>query len=135
MVNMADVPAGVDFAAKGFQAVLVMCSTQGDGVPPSEARPQRDTAPAPPPLRWRLLAALRERASRLFFFQAREFCEWLGSPKAPALGGLPFGVLALGDKAYVHFCKCGKALDARFEASAAGTPSHTPPRPPASASI
>lgn len=48
--------------------------------------------------------------------QARDFCEWLGSPKAPALGGLPFGVLALGDKAYVHFCRCGRSLDERLEA-------------------
>lgn len=51
--------------------------------------------------------------------QARDFCDWLGSPKAPALKALPFGVLALGDKAYVHFCRCGKTLDARFEASSA----------------
>lgn len=45
MLNMADVPAGVDFVAKGIQAVLVMCSTQGDGVPPSEVR-----RPSPPRL-------------------------------------------------------------------------------------
>jgi sulfite reductase (NADPH) flavoprotein alpha-component len=35
---------------------------------------------------------------------------------APRLDGVEFGVLALGDTAYVEFCAIGKALDERFEA-------------------
>lgn len=40
----------------------------------------------------------------------------LMSDAAPRLDGVEFGVLALGDTAYVEFCAIGKALDARFEA-------------------
>ena len=80
---MADHPKGLDAASAGYQAVLVVCSTQGDGVPPSDAR---------------------------------DFCDWLSSPGAPPLAGLPFSVCALGDKSYTHFCRCGKQLDARLEA-------------------
>src|SRR5947208_5812963 len=36
--------------------------------------------------------------------------------KAPRLDGAEFGVLALGDTAYVEFCAVGKALDQRFAA-------------------
>lgn len=35
---------------------------------------------------------------------------------APRLEGVEFGVLALGDTAYVEFCAIGKAIDARLEA-------------------
>jgi sulfite reductase (NADPH) flavoprotein alpha-component len=35
---------------------------------------------------------------------------------APRLEGVTFGVLALGDTAYVEFCAIGKAIDARLEA-------------------
>ena len=35
---------------------------------------------------------------------------------APGLGGVEFGVLALGDTAYVEFCVIGKALDQRLAA-------------------
>ena len=35
---------------------------------------------------------------------------------APRLDGVEFGVLALGDTAYVEFCAIGKAIDARLEA-------------------
>ena len=35
---------------------------------------------------------------------------------APRLDGVEFGVLALGDTAYVEFCAIGKALDERFAA-------------------
>ena len=34
---------------------------------------------------------------------------------APQLDGVEFGVLALGDTAYVEFCAIGKAIDARLE--------------------
>jgi sulfite reductase (NADPH) flavoprotein alpha-component len=40
----------------------------------------------------------------------------LMSDKAPRLDGVEFGVLALGDTAYVEFCAVGKALDERFAA-------------------
>ena len=39
----------------------------------------------------------------------------LMSDKAPSLEGVSFGVLALGDTAYVEFCAIGKALDKRLE--------------------
>ena len=40
----------------------------------------------------------------------------LMSDAAPRLDGVEFGVLALGDTAYVEFCAIGKALDERFAA-------------------
>jgi len=40
----------------------------------------------------------------------------LMSEKAPRLDGVEFGVLALGDTAYVEFCAVGKALDERLAA-------------------
>ena len=40
----------------------------------------------------------------------------LMSDKAPRLDGTEFGVLALGDTAYVEFCAIGKALDERLAA-------------------
>ena len=39
----------------------------------------------------------------------------LMSDKAPALEGVSFAVLALGDTAYVEFCAIGKAIDRRLE--------------------
>ena len=35
---------------------------------------------------------------------------------APRLDGIEFGVLALGDTAYVEFCAIGKAIDERLKA-------------------
>jgi len=40
----------------------------------------------------------------------------LMSDKAPRLDGVEFGVLALGDTAYVEFCAVGRAIDERLEA-------------------
>jgi sulfite reductase (NADPH) flavoprotein alpha-component len=45
----------------------------------------------------------------------RSFGELMGEG-APRLDGVEFGVLALGDTAYVEFCAIGKAIDARLEA-------------------
>ncbi|MBM4226785.1 MAG: hypothetical protein FJ164_03395 [Gammaproteobacteria bacterium] len=42
------------------------------------------------------------------------FFDFLGSNKAPKLSGLGFGVLALGDSSYPHFCAAGRLLDARL---------------------
>jgi sulfite reductase (NADPH) flavoprotein alpha-component len=46
---------------------------------------------------------------------ARAYAE-LMSERAPRLDGVEFGVLALGDTAYVEFCAVGKAIDARLAA-------------------
>lgn len=48
--------------------------------------------------------------------RAVEGYEALMSEGAPRLDGVEFGVLALGDTAYVEFCAVGKAIDARLEA-------------------
>ena len=45
----------------------------------------------------------------------RAYNELMGEG-APRLDGVEFGVLALGDTAYVEFCAIGKAIDARLEA-------------------
>ena len=48
--------------------------------------------------------------------RAAEAYNLLMGEGAPRLDGVEFGVLALGDTAYVEFCAVGKALDARLEA-------------------
>ena len=45
----------------------------------------------------------------------RAYGELMGDG-APRLDGVEFGVLALGDTAYVEFCAIGKAIDERLEA-------------------
>ena len=45
----------------------------------------------------------------------RAYTELMGDG-APRLDGVEFGVLALGDTAYVEFCAIGKAIDERLEA-------------------
>jgi sulfite reductase (NADPH) flavoprotein alpha-component len=73
LLDMADLPQGLP-SLPACQALLVVCSTQGDGVPPTEAR---------------------------------DFCDWLASGDAPALGGaVRFSVCALGDR-------CGGGARAR----------------------
>ncbi|SFU40381.1 sulfite reductase (NADPH) alpha subunit [Nitrosomonas eutropha] len=44
-----------------------------------------------------------------------EFFELIEGRKAPALSGLRYAILALGDMSYEHFCGAGKRLDERFE--------------------
>jgi sulfite reductase (NADPH) flavoprotein alpha-component len=46
---------------------------------------------------------------------ARVYAELMGE-QAPRFDGVEFGVLALGDTAYVEFCAVGRALDERFAA-------------------
>ena len=53
--------------------------------------------------------------------EARDFFDWLASDAAPKLAGLPFSVCALGDTSYTHFCKAGRALDARLLALGGGS--------------
>ncbi|MGM0451491.1 MAG: flavodoxin domain-containing protein, partial [Pseudomonadota bacterium] len=45
---------------------------------------------------------------------ALDFHEFMHSRKAPGLKGVHYGVLALGDTSYEHFCQTGKDFDARF---------------------
>jgi sulfite reductase (NADPH) flavoprotein alpha-component len=70
--------ACVDFGRE--TAVLLVCSTTGDGVPPNEAED--------------FCAALRDGSVHT---------DHRKSPK--------FGVLALGDRAYPHFCRGGHVLE------------------------
>ena len=42
---------------------------------------------------------------------AREFCRVVTAPDAPALPGLKYAVLALGNKTYSDFCAFGRNLD------------------------
>jgi sulfite reductase (NADPH) flavoprotein alpha-component len=84
LIDMADHPDGYDLSLE--QALIVVCSTQGDGVPPSEAR---------------------------------EFCEWLFSGKAGPLAHMAYSVCALGDRAYTHFCRCGRQVDAALQGAGA----------------
>ena len=45
---------------------------------------------------------------------ALDFHEFMHSRKAPGLKGVHYGVLALGDTSYEHFCQTGKDFDSRF---------------------
>ncbi|MEM9784367.1 MAG: sulfite reductase flavoprotein subunit alpha, partial [Pseudomonadota bacterium] len=46
---------------------------------------------------------------------AQLFWDALSAPTAPRLEALNFGVLALGDTGYEHFCQAGKLIDMRLE--------------------
>lgn len=46
---------------------------------------------------------------------AHQFWEAITSTTAPRLEALNFGVLALGDTSYEHFCQAGKLVDMRLE--------------------
>lgn len=78
--------AGVTLASLAQESlVLVIASTYGEGEPPDNAKA--------------LHAALTGAATT-------------GEPK---LAKLRYSVCALGDTNYVHFCKCGKEIDAALE--------------------
>ncbi|MEM9247839.1 MAG: sulfite reductase flavoprotein subunit alpha [Pseudomonadota bacterium] len=46
---------------------------------------------------------------------AHQFWEALSADTAPRLEALSFGILALGDTSYEHFCQAGKLIDMRLE--------------------
>ena len=46
---------------------------------------------------------------------AHQFWEALSANTAPRLESLNYGVLALGDTSYEHFCQAGKLVDTRLE--------------------
>ncbi|MEM0937893.1 MAG: sulfite reductase flavoprotein subunit alpha [Pseudomonadota bacterium] len=46
---------------------------------------------------------------------AHQFWEALSADTAPRLEALTFGILALGDTSYEHFCQAGKLIDMRLE--------------------
>jgi sulfite reductase (NADPH) flavoprotein alpha-component len=47
-------------------------------------------------------------------FQAKSVYEYIHGKRAPKLSGLEYGVFALGDSSYFHFCKTGKEFDSRL---------------------
>ena len=47
---------------------------------------------------------------------ALNLVDFLNGNKAPKLNNMNFGVLALGDSTYEHYCKTGKDFDAKLEA-------------------
>jgi sulfite reductase (NADPH) flavoprotein alpha-component len=79
VLDLADYPSGINFAE--HQAVLFVCSTQGDGVPPNTAR---------------------------------DFCDWLQAQSGSLQTQPHYSVLALGDKSYTHYCRCGKKIDEKL---------------------
>eukprot|EP00210_Caulerpa_lentillifera_P002610 g2498.t1 len=84
MLNMADFPTGLDITSESV--ILMICSTQGDGVPP---------------------------------YEAREFCEWVFEGSMGDLSSTAFSICALGDKSYMHFCRCGMKLRSSLISSGA----------------
>ena len=85
---MADHPDGLR-ALPQCQALFIVCSTQGDGVPPSEAR---------------------DFCAWLLHPDQHHALESTTSTSTTW-----FSVCALGDRSYTHFARCGKTLDARLE--------------------
>ena len=110
VVDMADATPSLLGAQ---QAALLVCSTQGDGVPPTEARAfcewvfagckggdhgDDDAAAA---------AASGDNGADAL----------PPKPKPPTLAPPRHSVLALGDTTYTHFCRAGKMLDAALAAA------------------
>lgn len=48
-------------------------------------------------------------------YEARQFCDWLFAGGPANLSHVAFSVLALGDRSYTHFCKCGRSIDEAME--------------------
>ncbi|KDD74152.1 hypothetical protein H632_c1527p0 [Helicosporidium sp. ATCC 50920] len=88
VLDMARFPDGLS-QLPDAQALLVVVSTQGDGVPPADARAFCD---------W--LAAQTESGSL-------------------NLASTPVSVCGLGDSAYANFCRCGKTVEAALVACGA----------------
>lgn len=94
------------------QVVFVVCSTTGDGVPPTDAREWLEDlvakdrcVPSPRAWRFRALADVPNTIRSSY-----------------DLAHLRFSVLALGDSNYTHYCKTGRTIEATLEgASALGT--------------
>jgi sulfite reductase (NADPH) flavoprotein alpha-component len=104
VVDMADASPSL-LAAQ--QAALLVCSTQGDGVPPTEARTFCE---------WVFGGCKEKDGSAAANGAATALTSSLAPPR--------HSVLALGDTTYTHFCRCGKMLDAAL--SDAGSKAFVP---------
>eukprot|EP01102_Stenamoeba_stenopodia_P022531 TRINITY_DN942_c0_g1_i1.p1 TRINITY_DN942_c0_g1~~TRINITY_DN942_c0_g1_i1.p1 ORF type:complete len:678 (-),score=214.25 TRINITY_DN942_c0_g1_i1:157-2190(-) len=71
------------------QLILAICSTNGDGVPPTSARAFFDAQ----------LGGIEDETT---------------VNSKPAMNNVKYTVLALGDKTYPHYCRAGKVVDKKF---------------------
>lgn len=97
LIDMAELGRG--FISQFIpQLLLVVCSTQGDGVPPTEARDFYE---------WLMSGAAHGAQTQTGTGLPTAAVQW---------ERVQFSVCALGDTSYAHFCQCGRDIDARLEA-------------------